>query len=35
VALGGTRVLLVVVIILLQLDRIPRIIDAFRALSEG
>lgn len=35
VALGGTQVLLVVVIILLHLDRIPRIIDAFRALSEG
>ena len=35
VALGAAQVLLVAIIILLHLDRIPRIIEAFRALSDG
>jgi hypothetical protein len=35
VALGAAQVLLVTGIILLHLDRIPKIIEAFRALSDG
>jgi hypothetical protein len=35
VALGAAQVILVAIIILLNLDRIPRIIEAFRALSDG
>jgi hypothetical protein len=35
VALGTAQVALVVTIILLNLDRIPKLIDAFRALSDG
>ena len=35
VALGAAQMLLVVTIILLNLDRIPKIIGAFRALSDG
>ena len=35
VALGVAQVLLVVTIILLNLDRIPKVIGAFRALSDG
>jgi len=35
VVLGVAQVLLVVTIILLNLDRIPKIIAAFRALSDG
>ena len=35
VVLGATQALLVVIIILLNVDRIPRIIAAFRTLSEG
>jgi hypothetical protein len=35
VVLGVTQVLLVVVVILLNLDRIPKIIAAFRALADG
>jgi hypothetical protein len=35
VALGVAQALLVVTIILLNLDRIPRVIGAFRALSDG
>jgi hypothetical protein len=35
IALGAAQAALVVTIILLNLDRIPKIIGAFRALSEG
>jgi len=35
VALGAGQILVVVIVILLNLDRIPRIIEAFRALSDG
>jgi multisubunit Na+/H+ antiporter MnhF subunit len=35
VALGTAQVALVVTIILLNLDRIPKLIEAFRALSDG
>ena len=35
VALGSLQISLVVMIILLNLDRIPKIIAAFRALSDG
>ena len=35
VALGVAQIVLVVTVILLNLDRIPRVIAAFRALSEG
>jgi len=35
VALGVAQILLVVTIVLLNLDRIPKIIAAFRALSDG
>jgi len=35
VALGTAQVALVVTIILLNLDRIPKLIAAFRALSDG
>jgi hypothetical protein len=35
VALGAVQMSLVVTIILLNLDRIPKIIAAFRALSDG
>jgi len=35
IALGTTQIALVVTIILLNLDRIPKVIAAFRALSDG
>jgi len=35
VVLGGIQISLVVAIVLLNLDRIPKIIAAFRALSDG
>jgi hypothetical protein len=35
VALGAAQIALVVTIILLNLDRIPKLIAAFRALSDG
>lgn len=35
IVLGATQFVLVVTIIALNLDRIPKIIAAFRALSEG
>jgi uncharacterized membrane protein len=35
IALGTAQVVLVVGIILLNLDRIPRLIETFRALSDG
>ena len=35
VALGAVQIALVVTIILLNLDRIPRLLAAFRALSDG
>jgi hypothetical protein len=35
VALGAGQIALVVTIILLNLDRIPKLIAAFRALSDG
>lgn len=35
IALGAAQIALVVAIILLNLDRIPKLIGAFRALSDG
>jgi hypothetical protein len=35
IALGAAQIALVVTIILLNLDRIPKVIAAFRALSDG
>lgn len=35
VALGAAQIALVVAVIVLNLDRIPKIIAAFRALSDG
>ena len=35
ISLGSAQVVLVVTVILLNLDRIPQIIEAFRTLSEG
>jgi hypothetical protein len=35
IALGAVQIALVVTIILLNLDRIPKLIGAFRALSDG
>jgi hypothetical protein len=35
VALGAAQIAIVVMIILLNLDRIPKVIAAFRALSDG
>ncbi len=35
VALGAAQIALVVTVIVLNLDRIPRVIAAFRALSDG
>jgi hypothetical protein len=35
IVLGATQAVLVVTIIVLNLDRIPKIIAAFRALSDG
>jgi hypothetical protein len=35
IALGAAQIALVVTIILLNLDRIPKVIGAFRALSDG
>jgi hypothetical protein len=35
VALGAIQITLVVTIVLLNLDRIPKIIAAFRAMSDG
>jgi hypothetical protein len=35
VAMGVAQMLLVVIVILLNLERIPKIIAAFRALSDG
>jgi hypothetical protein len=35
IALGTAQVVIVVGIILLNLDRIPRLIEVFRALSDG
>jgi hypothetical protein len=35
VALGAAQVAIVVTVILLNIDQIPRLIEAFRALSDG
>jgi hypothetical protein len=35
VALGAAQIALVVAVIVLNLDRIPKLIAAFRALSDG
>jgi len=35
VALGAVQIALVVTVIVLNLDRIPKVIAAFRALSDG